>query len=273
MKINLNGRSFSQLGLLTQRMNVLLTAGLLGLSLAPAQAQWRSDSSPPQINVSGSAEVKVAPDEVDLNVGVETRDADLQLAQRKNDEQVAASLAFLKKQGLPDKDIQTGFVAIEPNYEFSNRSSITEHTQPLYFVVRKDIGIKLTNLVTFDSVLTGLLANGVNSVHGIDFRSSELRKYKDQARLMAIKAAREKADAMASVLGVTVGKPLNISVNDQNYWPGWYQNGWGYDGGQFANAVQNVSQNGGGGPGGDGPTFAVGQISVSATVNVSFLIH
>jgi hypothetical protein len=249
---------------------------LLTISLVSAQSLWGSDQLPPQINVSGSAEVKVAPDEVDLRVGVETRDADLQVAQRKNDEHMAAALGFLKQQGIPEKDCQMGFVSIQPRYDYDNSSSLTARTQPLYYSVRKEIGIRLTNVVTFNAVLTGLLANGMNSVGSIDFRTSELRKYKDQARAMAIKAAKEKAEAMASELGVKVGKPYNITVNDWDGWSGWsQQNALGFGGGGGAgSALQNSSQDAGGGGGGEtGPTFAVGQISISATVNVIFLLR
>ena len=65
-------------------------------------------------------------------------------------------------------------------------------TQPVYYIVRKTIGIKLTNISGFDGVLSGLITNGVNNVQGIDFRTSELRKYRDKARTLAIQAAKEK---------------------------------------------------------------------------------
>jgi len=125
--------------------------------------------------------------------------------------------------------------------------------------------------------LTGLITNGVNNVQGIDFRTTELRKYRDQARALAIRAAREKAEAMVGDLGVKVGKPISITVNDAGGWISW--GGGGYRGGGFntfngfQNVAQNVSQNAGGGTGADGATFAAGQISVSASVNVSFLIQ
>jgi hypothetical protein len=137
--------------------------------------------------------------------------------------------------------------------------------------VRKSIEIRLTKFDKFESLLTGLLTNGVNAIHGIDFRTTELRKHRDTARAMAIRAAKEKADALASELGVKCGKVYNITANDYGGWWSSYGSYWGgrYGGGQFQNAVQN---NGGNSPTEDG-TFSVGQISVSASVNVSFLIE
>jgi len=262
----------------TMKTRIFLVIGLMTLPQLSATAE-------PQINVSGSAEVKVAPDEVDLNVGVETRHESLNEAKRQNDERVSKALEFLKHNGVKDKDVQTDYIMIEPLYDpnagVDPRTGLPlpgydKHkllVEPVYYLVRKSIGIKLNNISSFDMVLSGLITNGVNHVHRIDFRTSELRKYKDKARAMAIQAAKEKAEAMASELGVKVGKPYSINVNDWSGWSGWSpQSTWGYGGGG-GGTFQNVSQNAGGGTEKTGATFAVGQISVSANVNVTFLIQ
>jgi uncharacterized protein YggE len=97
-----------------------------------------------------------------------------------------------------------------------------------------------------------------------------MRKHRDTARAMAIRAAREKADAMAAELGVKRGKVYNITVNDWGGWSGWSGGYWGGRGGaMFQNSVQSV----GGAPEPTDNTLSIGQISVSASVNVSFLIE
>jgi hypothetical protein len=122
--------------------------------------------------------------------------------------------------------------------------------------------------------VTGLLTNGVNIIEGVDFRTTSLRKYRDEARAMAVRAAKEKAKAMTDELGVKLGRPCNVNANDSSYyWGGWNRS---FNGGFNANNyVQNVSSAVGGGATSDNAsdTFAVGQISVTATVNISFLIE
>ena len=84
--------------------------------------------------------------------------------------------------------------------------------------------------------------------------------------MIAIRAAQEKATALAAELGQTVGKPLAIREerNDWNVWRGW----WGSRGGMSQN--MNTSFNtGDGGPGSDS-TAAPGQVSVTARVSVTF---
>lgn len=243
----------------------ILAAALL--SFAPAFSPLASAQ---QINVTGSAEVKVIPDEIHLSVGVETRDENLDVARRQNDGRVAGALAFLKNSGIKDKDVQTDCLSVEPDYDY-NRS----HVQPVAYIVRKSIEVRLTAVTNLDGILTGLLTNGVNYVHGIDFRTSQLRKYRDQAREMAIKAAREKADAMAAALDVKRGKVSSITVNDWTGGWGGYWNNWGQrGGGNYAaqNAVQSLGDFSGNADAA-GETFSVGEISVSASVNVSFAIE
>ena len=234
-------------------------------NLALAQAYSQGPAQPPLISVTGSAEVKVAPDEIYLRVGVETRHEKLEVAKQQNDERVSKALAFLKASEVKGKDVQTDFISIQPAYE-NNASS----TRPSTYVVRKSIEVKLTNIVSFEGTLQGLLTNGVNNVHGIEFRTSQLRQHRDTARAMAIRAAREKADALAAELGVKRGKVYSINANE---WGGWWSSGsyWGerYGGGMAQNAVQNT---GGAAEIAEG-TLSLGQISVSASVNVSFLIE
>jgi uncharacterized protein YggE len=252
--------SLAQRATMKKRFIVALAGTALSLSSVWSQT---TAPPPPQITVSGSAEIKVAPDEVHLSAGVETRSDKLDDARRQNDDRVGKVLQFLKAQGIKEKDVQTDFMSVEPNYD-----SKVSRSDAAVYVVRKTIGVRLTDVTKFDAVLSGLLITGVNHVNGIEFRTSELRKHRDAARAMAIKAAREKADALANELGVKRGKVYSINATEGGGW-----SASGYWGGRSAGMAQNVVQNAGGGPEDTGGTLSVGQITVSATVNVSFLIE
>src|ERR1039458_1403861 len=105
---------------------VLLLALLLAVT-SPALAQT---APPPQISLSGSAEVKVAPDEIMLNVAVETRSETLEPARLENDQKIAVVLAFLKQSKIKDKDVQTDYINIQPDYNYNNSSSAS-HVKPV----------------------------------------------------------------------------------------------------------------------------------------------
>ena len=129
--------------------------------------------------------------------------------------------------------------------------------------------ITLRDISKFDDVLSGAIDSGANVVQGVQFLTSDLRKYRDQARDLAIKAAREKADALAAALGQKAGKAVTIS-EQRNSWFSYYGSWWGQSGGlQSQNVVQNA-QSGGGEDLGEGDTTAPGQIRVTASVAVTF---
>jgi len=246
-------------------MKIQSTFIVLLASLTAALAQYQPP--PPQINVSGSAEVRAMPDEIRLGVAVESRFAALNEARLDNDSKISAALAFLKQTGIPDRDMKTGFISVQPDYNLS-QSRVT----PAAYIIRKSIEIRLTNTVAFQSVVTGLMTNGVNVIENVDFRTSQLRQYRDEARLMAVRAAKEKAKALSDELGVKLGRPYNVNATDNSSYLGGssrYNNSIGVN-----NYVQNVSVSSGGGASDNASdTFAVGQISITANVSISFLLE
>ena len=247
-------------------MKIKSTIIVLFASLAAALAQTQP---PPQINVSGSAEIKVVPDEIRLRVAVESRNAALEEARLDNDTKIAAALAFLKQAGMPDRDVKTDFISVQPDYD-RDRSRVT----PVAYIIRKSIEIRLTNTVVFQSVVTGLLTNGVNVIDNVDFRTTQLRQHRDEARLLAVRAAKEKAKALTDELGVKLGRPYNVNATDNSSYLGSSSRYFNSGIVGANNFVQNVSVSSGSGASDNASdAFAVGQISVTATVNVSFLIE
>lgn len=246
-------------------MKTCLTLIVALLIVPLSRAFSQAPSSLPQINVSGSSEVKVAPDEIYLKVGVETRHETLEEAKRENDERIAKALVFIRNSGVKDKEVQTDFLTVEPYYDRD-----VSRTKPTIYLVRKSIEIRFTEIKGFEAFVTGLLTNGITTIHGIDFRTTEMRKHRDTARAMAVRAAREKADALAAELGVKRGKVCNISTNDWSGWVGYASNWGGYGANVMQNSVQSFNNVQEAAP---SSTLSIGQISVTASVNVSFLIE
>ena len=250
-----------------------LAAGLGAMALlgaaATASAQRLTEASamPGQISVTGSAAVRVAPDEVLLTIGVESRDKTLQAATRDNSERIGKALALIKRHGVPEKNVQLNYVQVEPDFD-TQVSRIT----PVAYRAHKSIGIKITKLDSFEPLLTELFSVGVNQVENIEFRNSEMRKHRDKARELAVVAARQKADALTSQLGVKRGRAVRISEDTGWNWGGWNGRYGGSQNLMQQNAVQSASSSAGQGDGADGE-LSVGQISVTATVRVDFQLE
>jgi uncharacterized protein len=222
-------------------------------------------SYPNTIGVSGSAEVRVPPDEVILAVGVETADKNLSVAKALNDQKIASALAVTRKFGISPSHVQTDYIRIEPRHRNGEIFS-----ELLGYVVRKSIVVRFDDIPEFEQLLTSLLEAGVNHIHGIEFRTTELRKHRDHARELATRAAHEKAEAMAAAAGRKIGNLQSVTETHQDWYSG-YDGGWGHRWSQ--GNLQNVVQQRSGEASFDETPLAPGQISVRSSVSASYLLE
>ena len=236
----------------------IAAAALVVIALVqPAFAQAPSRT----ITVNGQAEVKVKPDEVVVTLGVETEDLDIGKARAENDARVRAIVAAAAGQGLRNEDIRSEFLDVQPRY----KDAYDVRTFLGYFA-RRSLSITLKDTARFEALISAVLSAGANYIHGIEFRTTELRRHRDEARALAIRAAQEKARDLAAAMSVRVGTPITIQEGHSGWWSP-YSSWWGGRyGGQL---VQNVMQDRGG-AGSSGETLVPGQISVTATVSVTF---
>ena len=219
----------------------------------------------PMITVNGEAVVKVQPDQIIITFGIETWDKDIMLAKQKNNDAMQKAMKVIKESGVPDKEIQTDYLSIEPRYDDSY-----EKKDFIGYFVRNTFVVTLSNPEKVEELVSAVLQSGVNYIHGIDFQTTEFKKYREQARELALIAAKEKAEKMASALGQSIGDPLQIS---EGYGGGdwWYYNswsGWGY--GRSNTMSQNVIQNIPSGSDNISESIALGKISIKASVSVTF---
>lgn len=239
--------------------------GIVGLlALTPSTRAAATEPVPRTISTTGEAEVRVVPDEVILTLGVETSDKDMDVAKKDNDARVSRVLAIARDLGIDRRLVRTDYLGIEPRYQDEYRAARSF----LGYWVRKTVAITLNDVTKFEDLLSRCLAAGVTHVQGVNFRTTELRKYRDQARSMAIKAARQKAIDLAGELGQKVGKPRSIGEG----YGGWYSGYGSWWGGRWGNyAAQNVQTSVTAGPGvSEDGSLPLGQISVNASVNVTF---
>ena len=213
------------------------------------------------VSVTGDAEIKVIPNQVLISLGVETRDRNLAVARVQNDNAVRSVLDAIGRFQIDATDVQTDFIQVNIRYQ-SSAETVVDH-----YVVEKSIVVTLKDVSKFEPLLTAVLEAGANHIYNVEFMTTELRKYRDQARALAAKAAIEKASDLAAAAGLkVVGKPMNVS--SYSYGGGsWY--------GRLHNMGANVSQNvyQAGERGSAEGTIALGKISVTASVSMNFRIE
>lgn len=175
----------------------LIVAVLAVMPICPVWAQQAPTyDARPKITVSGEAVVNVKPDKIVISLGIETKDNDIMVAKQKNNDILKKAVAAVKECGVAEKDIQTDHLSIQPRWKIEY-----QHEEFLGYVVRNAFTVTLTDTAKVEELVTTVLLAGVNYIHGIDFQTTELKKYREQARELALKAAKEKAKKMVAALG------------------------------------------------------------------------
>ena len=197
-----------------------------------------------------------------ISLTIEDRGINLQETQKKNEQTVKAFTKHLTKDlNISQKHIQTDHISVFPEYQYCSYEN-DRKCDPLkvqYYTVVQNMQIQVNELSDYEPILSKAFEVGISQINQVQFVSSELRKHRDQAREEAAIAAKEKAEAVAQTLGMTVVKPITISLNAPDY------NHYGYH-----SARQNVIQMESGGA---DSGLAVGQMSISADVSVTFEIE
>jgi len=214
----------------------------------------------PKITVAGEAVVNVKPDKIVITFGIETSDADVNTAKQKNGELMKKAVGVAKDCGVHEKDIQTDRLSIEPRWEDGYKQQIF-----LGYFVHNTMMVTLSDLEQLDKLITSALQAGINRLNGVDFQTTEFKKYREEARELALKAAREKAEKMSAVLGQTIGKPLQIN---ENYTGSSWYGGWGRGRSSGMSQVQVQAERGSSGEITD--TVALGKLAIRASVSVTF---
>jgi uncharacterized protein YggE len=232
----------------------------------PVAAVDRSCDSNRPVQVSGAATINVVPDRVLVKLGIESYGITPQAAQTQN---LAASQNIIKAVrsfGVAAKDISTDYYIVQPVYR-------PDGTQIERYRIDNVVAVTLTDANKASELLIRAFTAGANKVVDVQFYTSQLRRYRDQARALAVQAAKEKAQALASAADAKIGCVLRIDENSWSYYTGYW--GWGRNQATMAqNVVQNAAPNGAEGqPPSEDTPVSLGQIAIRAEVNMAFSIE
>lgn len=158
------------------------------------------------ITISGQGKVTGIPDIATIEVGLMTEKTSVASAQKENSEKMNRLIANLKQLGVEDKDIQTSYYNIYPQYDWPNGKQVLRGYQ-----VHQGVRIKIRNLSKIGDILAAAGEGGANQVSGLSFNIDDPEKLRQEARIKALENAKEKAEALAKAAGVKLGKIVSFS--------------------------------------------------------------
>lgn len=178
---------------------------MLALGALPTAAQ---DATPPAasgsirtITVTGHGSVTVKPDVASVTLGVTNTSKSLEAAQDDVSRHLAAVLKTLEKNGVAKDDIQTAGYNVSVQYEYDENGNIKGISG---YMVSSGLNVTVRKIDDLGVILDESVKSGANLVSNVSFDVSDPSKPASQARTLAVKDARAKADEYAKASGTVV---------------------------------------------------------------------
>lgn len=165
--------------------------------------------SPGRIAVSGQGEVRGAPDQAVLSVGVATTATTAASALSENAVKMNAVMATLKRAGVPEKSIQTSNFSVQPQYPSYNANA-AEPPHIVGYQVSNQVSVTLDDTKKLGPTLDALVANGANQINSVGFAIKDPAALLSKARELAVADAINHARTYAKAAGVELGPILSI---------------------------------------------------------------
>jgi uncharacterized protein YggE len=221
------------------------------------------------LTLSGEGRVNREPDMALFSAGVTTQGTSAAEALAANSAAMPQVIAALRRAGIAERDIQTSNLSVSPIYVDPNQQALYEaqaggrpYVPPAVPGVPKIVGYSVNNTVTvrqrklgnYGAVIDALASAGANQINGPSFQMDKPEPALDEARVAAVKQARERATLFANAAGLKVGRI--VSISESSSWSGPQP--------MFAYAARD------GGAPPPAPPVATGELQLTANVTMMF---
>jgi uncharacterized protein len=165
-----------------------------------------------KIEVTGSAEQEVLPDEIYVTISLREYFKD-------KDNKNKIDIMVLEKQlqkaveeaGITKENFSIG--AINGNREWWGKK------KPTTFLESKNYVLKLANLYKIDGVISKVDEKGIAFTNIDHYEFSKIEKLRKDIKIKALQAAKEKAGYLLEGIGEQLGEAIDIIEIDQSYSP------------------------------------------------------
>jgi len=211
----------------------VLALGYAALSYVNAYSKVIEPSSFRSFSVSGDGKATAIPDIATFSFQVITEGGtDVAALQAQNTAATNKVIAFVKAQGVADKDIQTEYYNVDPRYQTYNCVTSPIMYSPVSgavsgassgaavkpcppasiagYTVTQSVNVKMRDFTKIGDIMGGVVTNGANQVGSLSFTIDDPTQVSDQARAQAIAHAQAEAQAIAAAGNFKIGRLLTI---------------------------------------------------------------
>jgi uncharacterized protein YggE len=187
------------------------------LALTPGQGPQADESKPPvrSIRVTGTSTVDVTPDLLVMSVTVRNANENVDAIADQHLALVERVRTSVQAQQLSAGDVNSSNMAFGENYVRKGQENVRQG----YFA-SSEMTVTVRDLSKYVPLWKSIVKIPGVTIDRVRFEHSNRPRFQEEAREAALRAARQKATAMAAVLNCTVGHPLTVEeVSTSRYEP------------------------------------------------------
>ncbi|MBP6912029.1 MAG: SIMPL domain-containing protein [Candidatus Pacebacteria bacterium] len=178
------------------------------------------DNSYNTISVNGTGEVYAVPDTAMFSFTIRTNATDVAVAQNDATEKVNTALEAIRTLGVEDKDIKTTYYNVQPKYKYGYYAWGVKENPITGYEVSQTTEVKISDTDKTGEFIAKLAELGITETTGPNFTVADEKSLQAEARKEAIDDAREKAESLATDLGVRLVRITSYYDNKDNGYPG-----------------------------------------------------
>ena len=187
---------------------------LAGIAITMGAWAQQSDNKPPvkKIEVNGSAEIEITPDEIYLDIVLKeyykTKTSKIDISTLEKQLQDAIAKAGIPKENLTISNV----FGYNPDLWWRKKKNDPD------FLAQKKYTLKLKRLDMTNIILAGVDEEGIASVNIASYSHSKMEEYRKEAKIKAIQAAKAKAAYLLGAIDENISGVLEVhEINTDNY--------------------------------------------------------
>lgn len=218
----------------------VLAIGYSAISYVDSYGKSIQPSSFRSFSVTGEGKAIAIPDIAEFSFTVITEGGkDVSSLQADNTVKVNKAIAFIKSEGVEDKDIKTSYYNVDPRYQtyqcqnppVYGTASQSAGSAPVSapsvqpcpppsivgYTITQSVDVKVRDFSKTGDIMSGVVTNGANEIGTLSFSIDDPTKVRNEARAQAITKAKEQAQSVAQAAGFSVGRLLSVSEGYNPY--------------------------------------------------------
>lgn len=185
-----------------------IAALFLSLMLIAPAAVSAQDAIPRTVSVSGEGIYQVEPDMAVVRFGVVTRANDPEAAREQNASASSEAMNAVRELGIEERKIRMESLRLQPWREYNDE---TRRWEERGFEAVREVVVTVNDLTLLPELVTRVVQRGANRLNQVSYEIENRDAARNEALTRAVQVARQKAELMTSVLGVSLGSVRSIS--------------------------------------------------------------